>query len=125
MRYAALAICLGAVLGAAPALAHHSIAAKYDREKTVDLEGRLTRVQLIQPHALFEVEVRSADGALATWMVESRGPTGLQRSGVDGSVLVVGDQVKMSGNPARSGGNAIWLSKLQTKDKTFDMSFRR
>ena len=125
MRIAAVLVAVGVLAGAGQALAHHSIAAMYDREKTVDLQGRIVSVQLINPHSLFEVEVRGADGKMATWTVESRGAGGMQRTGIDTTLIAVGDQVKMTGNPIRTGANAMWLSKLEAKGQTFDMTFRR
>jgi hypothetical protein len=106
------ALALGAA--AIPALAHHSIGAKYDRDKTVELDGRLIKAEFINPHALFQIEVRSPSGEVIHWQVESRGVQGMAGSGLNSSIMATGQQIKVKGNPAHNGDNHLWLTSVHT-----------
>jgi hypothetical protein len=121
------AVALTALLLAAPAAAsaHHSVAAVYDREKAVSLSGRVTRLELINPHSVIEVEFARPDGEIVRWTLETSGPSGLDRQGLNTTTLAIGDRVSAVAYPARSGSREGWLTRLQTPKKTFDMSVRR
>jgi hypothetical protein len=106
-------------------LAHHSIAAMYDRDKAISVDGRLVRIEIINPHSALEVEARGRDGRSAVWRFESSGSSGMQRTGVEPGTLKIGEHVRMVGYPARSGGHAAWLTRLETPDRVYDFSFRR
>ena len=109
----------------AAAFAHHSISAMYDREKAVSFSGRVTKVELINPHAKIEVEFANPRGEMVRWVLETGGPGRLERQGLTTAELSVGDTVKAVGNPARSGTREAWLTQLQTRERTFDMNFRQ
>ena len=53
-------ICVSLFVGA-PASAHHSFA-KFDRQRSVELEGGLIEVRWQNPHVTFELRGRGADG---------------------------------------------------------------
>ncbi len=60
-RLASLAaLCLA--LGPAVVQAHHSFAAQYDSNKPVTLEGTITKVEWMNPHAYFYVDVADDKG---------------------------------------------------------------
>lgn len=127
MRWTGLLIWAGVAGAAMPALAHHSISAAYDRDKTVEVRGVLSKVALVNPHALMEVMVTPrAGGPAVAWQLEGRGVQGLTRIGFDRTSVAVGDRVTVKGAPARSGDRSLWLSSLQTAaGKTFDFGFGR
>ena len=52
------------------ASAHHSFAAQYDRQKPVTLKGTVTKVEWMNPHIYFYIDVKSADGTVANWAIE-------------------------------------------------------
>ena len=64
---------------AAPMLAHHSFAAQYDRNKPATLTGPVTKVDWINPHARFFMDVKDAAGKVAHWEVELTSTAGLVR----------------------------------------------
>jgi hypothetical protein len=125
MGWTGVLACAASVCAAVPALAHHSIAAIYDREKTVEVRGVLSKVELQNPHSMFEVTQPGRNGAAPTvWMLESRGLQGMTRVGFDRGAIAVGDRVTVKGQPARSGDNSLWLVTLETAEgKRFDFNF--
>jgi hypothetical protein len=100
---------LGAVattlFAAVPLLAHHSFAAEYDRAKPVMLSGSVTRVEWINPHAHFQMDVKDASGATANWDIELGSPAGLLRNGWTRNSLKIGEVVDVSGYLAKDGTN--------------------
>jgi hypothetical protein len=53
----ALGVVAATMFAAVPLLAHHSFAAEYDRAKPVTLTGTVTRLEWINPHAHFQMDV--------------------------------------------------------------------
>jgi hypothetical protein len=124
MRWTGVLVCIGVAAAAAPAVAHHSIAAMYDRDKTVEVQGVLSKVELVNPHAMMEVTVAARSGPATVWTLESRGVQGMTRIGFERGAIAVGEKVTVKGAPARSGEHALWLNSLETAGgKTFDFSF--
>ena len=101
------------VLGAAtlaaalalPALAHHSFDAEYDRTKQRDFKGTITKVEWMNPHARFYVDVSGADGRVTNWEFELGSPNGLMRRGWTRQSLKKGDSVTVMANLAKDGSN--------------------
>src|ERR1700744_3300063 len=72
-----------AVIGLAtvPAFAHHSFAAEYDAKKPIDLTGTVTKVEWMNPHARFYLDVKDDAGKGTNWEFELGSPNGLMRQG--------------------------------------------
>ncbi len=51
-----------ALLAFAPVWAHHSGAAEFDSTKKIDLTGTVTRMEWVNPHAHFFLDVKGPDG---------------------------------------------------------------
>jgi uncharacterized protein DUF6152 len=79
-RLALAAVAL--VLGGAPLLAHHSANAQFDTKQDMQLIGTLTKVENINPHSWWYVDVKGADGKVTHWKLESLSPNGLIRQGL-------------------------------------------
>jgi hypothetical protein len=104
MRHAALEVLglsLGILLAVAPATSHHPRAAAYDTERQIKLQGVVTRIDWVNPHAYFFIDVRDSSGAVTNWAVEFGEPFDLERVGWKPSSLRIGDAVNVEGNPAR------------------------
>lgn len=103
MKRCALVISAGLILGAAPAWAHHAFAAEFDAKKPVHLEGVVSKVELINPHAWIHVDVKGADGKVTTWMVEAGSPNVLLRRGFTKATVSVGTPVVVEGYQSKDG----------------------
>lgn len=95
------AAALGLVVGVAPAVAHHSFAAEYDTSKPVKVTGTVSKVEWMNPHARFYVDVKEADGKVSTWNFELGAIPVLLRQGWRKESLKSGDQVTVEGNRAK------------------------
>ena len=99
-----LVIALLAV--ASKSLAHHAFAAEFDADQPVTLEGRITRVEWINPHAWIHIEVERDDGSVEAWRIEAGSPNTLVRRGMTRDSIPVGTEVIVFGYRHRNGSNA-------------------
>lgn len=97
----ARAACLGLLVSVAPALAHHSFAAEYDTSKPIKVSGVVTKMEWMNPHARFYVDVKEADGTVSTWNFELGAIPVLLKQGWRKDALKPGDQVTVEGNRAK------------------------
>src|SRR2546426_10398718 len=100
-----LTVFTSLIVAAVPVLAHHSFAAQYDRSKSTTISGPVTRIEWINPHARFFMDVKDASGKNVNWEVELGSLAGLLRRGWSRSSLKVGDSVTVNGFLAKDGSN--------------------
>ena len=100
----ALALGVGSLVATMPVFAHHSFNAQYDRAKPTTLNGTVKRVDWINPHARFFVEVMT-NGKPVLWEIELAAPAGLMRQGWTRNSLKIGDVVTVNGSLAKDGSN--------------------
>jgi uncharacterized protein DUF6152 len=99
-----LIVPLGLLLATtAPVLAHHSFSSEYDAKQRITLKGRVTKVEWMNPHAYFYINVTDDTGKVTNWALEMGAPSGLQRQGWTRNTLQVGDEVTVQGTRARNG----------------------
>jgi Family of unknown function (DUF6152) len=96
---------VGLVATVAPALAHHSFAAEYDDKKPVTFSGTVTKVEWMNPHARFYIDVKDESGKVTNWEFELGSPNGLMRKGWTRNSLKTGDTVSVEGYRAKDGSN--------------------
>ena len=86
-----------------PARAHHSFAAEYDSTKTVTVKGTIQKLEWVNPHAYFWVDVQEENGKITTWAFESLSPNALARQGWNRNSLKKGEEVTVEGYLAKDG----------------------
>lgn len=102
---AAAALGAAAVVAAAPSGAHHSFAAEFSLEDPVELTGIVTRIEWVNPHSWFYLEVAGANGEPIVWAVEGGSPNALFRRGVNAQSVPAGTELTVEGYRARDGSN--------------------
>ena len=100
-----IGLLAGALLAATPLMAHHSFAAEYDSKKQVTLKGIVTKIDWMNPHVYFYLDVSNEKGDIANWAFEMGPPNGLQRSGWTRNTMKIGDEVTVEGTLAKDGSN--------------------
>ena len=84
-----------------PAAAHHSFAAEFDADSPIDLTGVVTKIEWMNPHTFFYVDVENADGSFDNWALEMGSPNGLMRRGWTRNSVPAGIRVNVQGFQAR------------------------
>lgn len=103
-------------LHATTALAHHSFAAEYDAGQPVKVTGTVSKVEWRNPHIWFYVDVKDADGKVATWGFSGGAPGMLMRRGINPDALKIGDTIVVEGFRARDGSNNASGGKVTFAD---------
>ena len=126
MRFMSLltvsAVCLVLFLTSAPARAHHSFAAEFDANKPLKLTGTVTKIEWLNPHAWFYMDVKGDDGKTTNWGFELGSPNGLMRAGWSRNSMKIGDVVTVEASRAKDGssiGNARSVILGSTGQKLF------
>ena len=110
----AAGVSLLMVPAVAPVWAHHAFSAEFDAKRPVRLEGTVTKMEWINPHAWIHIEVKRPDGKTETWMIEGGTPNTLLRRGFTKTSLVYGTAIIVDGYQAKDGSN-----KANGRDLTF------
>ena len=106
---------LGVLLSAASAWAHHAFAAEFDVDKPVQLRGKVTKMEWINPHSWIHIAVPDEKtGKTTEWMIECGPPNGLLRRGFTKASLPAGTEILVVGWQAkddsfRANGSSITL----------------
>jgi hypothetical protein len=100
-----------------PLLAHHG-GAEYDLSKTVEFKGKLTRVELINPHSWIYFDVAGPDGKVTHHRCEMRSVHVLRRSGWTKENFPVGQQITVEASPNRTDPDSCYLQTIVAADGT-------
>ena len=101
---------------AASAAAHHSAAPHFDLEKTVVLDGVVTKFEFVNPHAYVYFDVRGTDRAMVPWRCELASRTSLIRLGWTLDLFTAGRKITVKGAPARREANVCMLTSFVRDD---------
>ena len=100
-----LTAAAAALLILKPAVGHHSFAAAFDENSPLNLEGVVTRVELVNPHSWVWLDVTNEDGTVTNWGMEGGPPVNLFRNGINKNTLPVGSEIRVFGYQAKTGEN--------------------
>jgi len=113
-RYLPVFAVAAALVFGLTAYGHHSIAATYDSNKEIKLTGKIVEFDFRNPHAFVHIEAPDAKGVMQRWAVEWGGAASLNGQGVTRDSLKAGDEIVITGNPARGLENGVHRVKMNT-----------
>lgn len=111
-----LALTLAALVPATDA--HHSVGGQFDMQKTVTLQGVVSKVDWVNPHIYVHIDVKAADGKAEPWRLECV-PVGMARkAGLTKAMLEGhGETITVVAHPARDGTKHLgYMVKLTFPD---------
>jgi Family of unknown function (DUF6152) len=103
-KLAVLVAGMALLAAAVPVVAHHSFAAEFDASKPIKLTGTVTKIEWMNPHTYFYIDVTD-NGKTENWGMEMGSPNGLMRQGWTRNSMKVGDVVTVEGSRAKDGSN--------------------
>ena len=114
-KFILLALSVGAISAAAPALAHHSYA-MFDAQQNKKLDGVVQDFKWTNPHSYIELLVIEDNGPPQKWGVECGSPAQLVKAGWRSTTLKPGDHVIITIHPLRGGERGGSFVQVHTAD---------
>ncbi len=90
-------------LAAAPLVAHHAFSAEFDANRPIHFQGKVAKVEWINPHTWIHMDVQADDGTTERWMIEGGNPHNLFRRGFNKEVIQVGMEIVVDGYGSKDG----------------------
>ena len=117
MRMKVSLLLAGAVLVAAtmPVVGHHAFGAEFDPDAPIRLQGKIVKLEWVNPHAWIHIEVAKPDGIKEVWMVEGGTPNTLLRRGLTRDSLTIGTELVVDGYQTKDHS----LKRANGRDVTF------
>jgi Family of unknown function (DUF6152) len=117
MRTTLSLLIAGAALVAftVPVKGHHAFGAEFDPDAPIRLQGKVVKLEWVNPHAWIHIEVAKPDGAKEVWMVEGGTPNTLLRRGLTRESLTVGTELVVDGYQTKDHS----LKRANGRDVTF------
>jgi hypothetical protein len=93
------------------AFAHHG-GAGYDMQTTLTVKGVVTDFEFVNPHSQIFFDVKNDKGETEKWGAEITAPSKLARAGWTKHTLKPGDEITVTGNPAKNAARTMTVRKL-------------
>ena len=97
--------------------AHHGFGT-FDLSKSVTYEGKLTRLEFINPHSWLYFEVTDASGKVTKYRCEMRSAHTLRRSGWKEDLFPIGQKVTIEAAPDRADAQSCYLNTIRFANGT-------
>ena len=99
MTRLACSLLVAATLATIPASinAHHAFSSEFDAERPFRVQGVVSKVEWINPHAWVHVDVKDENGDVTLWMMEGGTPNSLLRAGLTRKILLPGTEIIVRG----------------------------
>ena len=101
--------------------AHHAVAGVYDLNKEIVLQGELTKLNFVNPHASLHLAVPNADGTTTEWILTTASLQTLTQQGINKTSIKPGESLKITALPARNGNPAGFIRRLELSDRAIDL----
>ncbi len=117
MRTTVSLLLAGAVLVVAtvPVASHHAFGAEFDPDAPIRLQGKVVKLEWVNPHAWIHIEIAKPDGVKEVWMVEGGTPNTLLRRGLTRESLSIGTELVVDGYQTKDHS----LKRANGRDVTF------
>jgi hypothetical protein len=116
MRKTVLMLCAGVlVMAGARVAAHHAFGAEFDPNAPLRLQGKIVRLEWVNPHTWIHMEITKDDGTKEVWAVEGGTPNTLLRRGLTRDTLKIGTEIIVDGYQTKDHS----LKRANGRDVTF------
>lgn len=124
-RIAGLVVVCGLLITGVTITAHHAVAGVYDLNKEITLEGRLKKLNFVNPHANLELTVpdKKVKGKFVDWVLTTASIQTLTREGINKTSMRPGEILKVVVLPARNGNPAGFIRTLTLGDRDIKLFF--
>ena len=116
-RGAAILAAVTMTASGGAALAHHSFAAEFDRDKPIKLEGTVEKFEWVNPHSWIHIaRTNPQTGQVEHWRVEGGAPSALLRRGWNRNSLPAGTKIIVQAFQARDGDTRASAAEISFPD---------
>src|SRR5688572_14998188 len=112
-------VCLAlsvTILSTSQTAAHHSFAVHFVADETVQVKGTVETFRFSNPHGILTFNSIDEAGQSVAWRAETNSPNVLRRRGWDRDSLKPGDEITVTGFPARDGTSYMRISRVVFAD---------
>jgi Family of unknown function (DUF6152) len=111
------------IVASSPLFAHHS-GTWADSDHPITLTGTVTDFSFTNPHVLMTLAVKGQGGNVEKWIIEFNSPQSVRRSGLTATTIKAGDEIVISGSPAKDGRklmSSMGSRKFTINGQEFDL----
>ena len=106
-----VAVAIGLVFVPGSADGHHGYA-NFDSTTVITLKGTVTDFHFTNPHCVVEFDVKNDKGEERNWHGELTSAAHLAPKGWTANSIQPGDELTISGNPAKNAVPSLWITKI-------------